>query len=106
MQAGAACTKCHNHVADIVYRNICTEYGLNALQTLQEVVENNRAKILATVKAAVVPVEVGAHWAVIPKLEYWLEQILRTKSELPLQESTVLSTAKILCKTLQLPDLW
>ena len=50
MQAWKAYTKRHNHVADIVYRNLCTEYGLDPTklrwETPQKVVENSRAKLL------------------------------------------------------------
>ena len=39
-----------NQVAGIVYKNICSEYGLDPpksrWETLQRVVENNRAKLL------------------------------------------------------------
>ena len=50
MQAGTAYTERHNQVAGIVYRNICSEYGLDPpksrWETPQKVVENNRAKLL------------------------------------------------------------
>ena len=40
----------HNRMAGIVYRNICSEYGLDLpksrWETLQKAVENNRAKLL------------------------------------------------------------
>ena len=40
----------HNQVAGIVYRNICTQYGLEVPKSQwakpQKVVENNRAKVL------------------------------------------------------------
>ena len=54
-------------------------------------------------KAKVVPVVIGA---VTPKLEEWLQQIPGTKSELSVQKSVVLGTAKILRRTLKLPGLW
>ncbi|KAM6449746.1 uncharacterized protein PHA67_017094 [Liasis olivaceus] len=50
MQARTAYTEWHNQVAGIVYRNICTVYGLDLLKSRweipQKVMENNRAKIL------------------------------------------------------------
>ena len=50
MQAGPAYTKRHNQVAGIVYKNICSEYGLDPpksrWETPQKVVENNRATLL------------------------------------------------------------
>jgi len=50
MQAGTAYMECHNQVAGIVYRNICTKYGLEApsskRKTPPKVVEKNQAKIL------------------------------------------------------------
>ena len=50
MPAGKAYTARHNNVAGIMYRNICTEYGLDPpksrWETPQTVVENNRAKVL------------------------------------------------------------
>ena len=58
------------------------------------------------VKAIVVPVVRGALGAVTPKLEEWLQQIPGTTSELSVQRSAGLGTAKILRKTLKLPGLW
>ena len=58
------------------------------------------------VKAKVVPVVIGALGAVTPKLEEWLQQIPGTTSELSVQKSAVLKTAKILRRTLKLPDLF
>ena len=50
MQAGTAYTERHNQVAGIVYRNICSKYGLDPpksrWETPQKVVKNNRAKLL------------------------------------------------------------
>ena len=50
IQAGTAYTERHNQVAGIVYRNICTVYGLDPPKSRweipQKVVENDRAKIL------------------------------------------------------------
>lgn len=50
MLAGKAYLERHNQVAGIVYRNICTEYGLEVprsrWETPPKVMENNRAKIL------------------------------------------------------------
>ena len=48
----------------------------------------------------------GALGAVTPKLKAWLQQIIGTTSELSVQTSAVLGTAKILRRTLKLPDLW
>ena len=58
------------------------------------------------VKVKVVPVVIGALGAVTPKLEERLQQIPGTTSELSVQKSAVLETAKILCRTLKLPGLW
>ena len=58
------------------------------------------------VKVKVVPVVIGALGAVTPKLEEWLQQIPGTTSELSVQKSAVLGTAKILHRTLKLPGLW
>ncbi|TWW69263.1 hypothetical protein D4764_18G0000690 [Takifugu flavidus] len=50
MLAGKAYMERHNQVAGIVYRNICTEYGLEVpgtrWETPPKVVENKQAKIL------------------------------------------------------------
>ncbi|TWW69232.1 hypothetical protein D4764_18G0000380 [Takifugu flavidus] len=63
MLAGKAYMERHNQVAGIVYRNICTEYGLEVpgsrWETPPKVVENKQAKILwdfqiQTVKMVVV----------------------------------------------------
>lgn len=43
--------------------------------------------------------------AVTPKLEEWLQQVPGTTSELSVQKSAALGTAKILCRTLKLPGL-
>ena len=49
MLAGSAYMDRHNQVAGIVYRNICTQYGLEVPKSQwaipQKVVENNRAKV-------------------------------------------------------------
>ena len=58
------------------------------------------------VKASVVPVVVGALGAVTPKLEEWLQQIPGNTSDISVQKSAVLGTAKILRRTLKLPGLW
>ena len=71
------------------------------IQGLKEKLERTRK-----VKAKVVPVVIGALGAVTPKLEEWLQQIPGTTSELSVQKSAVLGTAKILCRTLKLPGLW
>ena len=58
------------------------------------------------VKATVVPVVIGALGAVTHKLGEWLQQIPGTTSEVSVQKSAVLGTAKILRRTLKLPGLW
>ena len=58
------------------------------------------------VKASVVPVVIGALGAVTPKLEEWLQQIPGKTSDISVQKSAVLGTAKILRRTLKLPGLW
>jgi len=57
-------------------------------------------------KAAVIPVINEAIGAITPKLGEWLQQIAGTTSEISVQESGVLGTAKILHRTLNLPGLW
>ncbi|KAF7652030.1 hypothetical protein LDENG_00102420 [Lucifuga dentata] len=47
-------------------------------------------------KSKVVPVVIGALGAVNPKLEEWLQEIPGTTSEVSVQKSAVLGTAKIL----------
>ena len=172
MLAGKAYMERHNQVAGIVYRNICTEYGLETprskWETPPKVVENDRAKVLWDfqiqtdrmvmanqpdivvvdkeqrkavvvdiaipsdcnirkkeheklekyqalreelekawkVKATVVPVVIGALGAVTPKLEEWLQQVPGKTSDISVQKSAVLGTAKILRRTLKLPGLW
>ncbi len=58
------------------------------------------------VRATVVPVVIGALGAVTPKLGEWLQQIPGKTSEVSVQKSAVLGTAKILRRTLKLPGLW
>ncbi|KAF7659580.1 hypothetical protein LDENG_00296350 [Lucifuga dentata] len=58
------------------------------------------------VKSKVVPVVNGALGAVTPKLGEWLQEIPGTTSEVSIQKSAVLRTAKILRRTLKLPGLW
>ena len=58
------------------------------------------------VKTSVVPVVIGALGAVTPKLEEWLQQIPGKTSDIWVQKSAVLGTAKILRRTLKLPGLW
>ncbi|XP_076744288.1 uncharacterized protein LOC143420307 [Maylandia zebra] len=58
------------------------------------------------VKVTVVPVVIGALGAVTPKLGEWLQQIPGITSEISVQKSAVLGTAKILRRTLKLPGLW
>ncbi|KAF7643082.1 hypothetical protein LDENG_00244990 [Lucifuga dentata] len=55
------------------------------------------------VKSTVV---IGALGAVTPKLGEWLQQIPGTTSEISVQKSAVLGTAKMLHRTLKLPGLW
>ena len=57
-------------------------------------------------KVTVVPVVVGALGAVTPKLDAWLQEIPGTTSEISVQKSALLGTAKILRRTLKLPGLW
>ncbi|XP_076610522.1 uncharacterized protein LOC143335176 [Chaetodon auriga] len=49
MLAGKAYMECHNQVASIIHRNICTEYGLEVpgsrWKTPPKVIQNNQAKI-------------------------------------------------------------
>ena len=52
-------------------------------------------------KAVVVPIVTGALGAVTPKLEWWLQQIPGTTTEISVQKSTLLGTAKILGQALR-----
>ena len=74
---------------------------LEKYQGLKEELERMRK-----VKAKVVPGVVGALGAVAPKLGEWLQQIPGTTSELSVQKSAVLGTAKTLHRTLKLSGLW
>ena len=56
--------------------------------------------------ASVVPVVIGTHRAVTPKLGEWLEQILGRASVVSDQMSAVLGTATILHRTPKAPRLW
>ena len=56
-------------------------------------------------KAAVVLVIIITPWVVTPKLKEWLQQIQGTTSEICVQKSVVLGTAKILRRILKLPRL-
>lgn len=58
------------------------------------------------VRATVISVVIGALGAVTPKLGKWLQQIPEMTSEISVQRSTVLETAKILHRTFKLPGLW
>ncbi|KAJ0057310.1 hypothetical protein NL108_002264 [Boleophthalmus pectinirostris] len=58
------------------------------------------------VKASVVPVVISALGAVTPKLEEWLQKIPGKTTDISVQKSAVLGTAKILHRTLKLPGLW
>ncbi len=51
------------------------------------------------VKATLMPVVIGVG-------SEWLQQNPGTTSEVSVQESAILGTAKILCRTLKLPGLW
>ena len=54
-------------------------------------------------KAAVIPVVLVALGTVFPKLGEWLQQIPATTSEISVQKSAVLGTAKILRRIIKLP---
>ena len=56
------------------------------------------------VKAKVVPVVIGALVAVTPKLGEWLQQIPGRTSEISVQKSGILGTAKIMHRTLKLKE--
>ena len=58
------------------------------------------------IKVTVVPVVIRALGTVTHKPVEWLQQIPGTTSEVSVQKSTVLGTARILCRTLKLPGLW
>ncbi|KAK7886240.1 hypothetical protein WMY93_025861 [Mugilogobius chulae] len=58
------------------------------------------------VKATVVPVVIGALGAMNPKLDEWLQHIPGSTSDISVQKSAVLGTARILRRTLKLPGLW
>lgn len=53
----------------------------------------------------VVPVVQGALGPLTPKLEKWFQEIQSTTSEVSVKNSAVLIMAKILCRTLKLPEL-
>lgn len=57
-------------------------------------------------KAAVVPVVIGALRALTHKLGEWFQQIPGKTSEITVQKSAVLGTAKILHRTLGFPGAW
>ena len=86
-----------------IWRSIYTHIyeNLENYQGLKEELERTWK-----VKAKVVAVVIEALGAVTPKLKEWLHQIPGTTSELSVQKSVVLGTAKILCRTLKLPGLW
>ena len=52
-----------------------------------------------------VPIVIGALGAVTSKLGEWLQQIRGITTEISVQKSIVLGTAKFLHRTLRLPDL-
>lgn len=54
----------------------------------------------------VVPVVIGALGAITPKLEEWLAQIPGEYNCVALQKCALISTCKILRRTLRLPGLW
>ncbi|XP_077138906.1 uncharacterized protein LOC143804564 [Ranitomeya variabilis] len=58
------------------------------------------------VKATVILAVLGALRTVTPKLEECLQQIPGATSELSVQKSAMLGTAKMLRRTLKLPGLW
>ncbi|TWW62748.1 hypothetical protein D4764_04G0013950 [Takifugu flavidus] len=58
------------------------------------------------IKATVVPVVIGTLGAVTPNLSRWFQQIPGTTSEISVQKTAVVGTAKILRRTLRLPGLW
>ena len=122
MQAGTAHTERHDQVAGIVYRNICTEYGpdppksrdqtdIMAVPSDSTIKKEEYEKLEKypgvkeelertwKVKVKVVPVVIGARGAVTPKLEERLQQIPGTTSDLYVQKSAALGTAKILRRT-------
>ena len=146
MQAETAYTERHNQVAVIVYRNICSEYGLDppksrgitkqqgkapvGMANQPDIVVIDKQKEAVVIDVAVpsdnnikkkyyeklvkyqglkeelekmwkvnvkmAPVVIGALGAVTPTLEEWPQQIPGTTSELSVQKSAVLGTAKIL----------
>ena len=57
-------------------------------------------------KVTVVPIVIGVLGTVTPKLDWWLQQIPGTTSEISVQKSALLGTDKILHRTLRLPGLW
>ena len=67
---------------------------------------NEEVEKMWELKAAVVSVIIKAVGAVTPKLGERVQHILETTSEISVQKSTVLGTAKILRRTLELPGLW
>ena len=50
------------------------------------------------------PIVIRALRAVTPKLDWWLQEIPGTTSEISVQKNAILGTAKILCRTLRLPS--
>ena len=73
---------------------------LEKFQRLKEELER-----ISGVKASVVPVVMGALWAVIRKLRDWLQEIPGIILEIVVQMSAV-QTAWILPRALSLPGLW
>lgn len=61
---------------------------------------------MCKVKAKVIAVIIGALRTVTHKLEKWFQQILRTTSDIPIQNNVILGTVKITCRTLNLSDLF
>ena len=57
------------------------------------------------VKATVVPIVIRTLGAGTFKLDWWLQQISSTTSEISVQKSALLGTAKILCRILNLLGL-
>ena len=63
-------------------------------------------KQLWEVKITVIPVFVGALGAIADRLPVWLAQIPGTISEVELQKSALLGTARFHRRVLRLPGLW
>lgn len=73
------------------------------LEKYQELKEERRKAW--KVKATSVPTVIGARGAMTPILEKWLQQIHTEISDIFVQKSTVLGTARLLHRTLKLLGL-